>query len=164
MIAASNRVPKQAVQDGKLREDLYYRINVFPIVLPPLRDRAGDVLLLAEQFLETLNAAQGTAKRLSDAARDRIRAYPWPGNVRELKNEVHRAFIICEGVIEFPDLVVERGDATTPPETGGSLEESERRLIFATLERYEGDKKKAAEILGISLKTLYNRLHLYAGD
>jgi len=163
MIAASNRVPKQAVQEGRLREDLYYRLNVFPIVLPPLRDREGDVLLLAEQFLEAFNAAQGTAKRLSDAARDRIRAYPWPGNVRELKNELHRAFIICDGIIEFPDLVAEPV-ATAAPETGGSLEESERRLIFATLERYGGDKKKAAEILGISLKTLYNRLHLYAGD
>ena len=163
VIAASNRSPEQAVKDGKFREDLLYRLNVFPIVLPPLRDREGDVLLLAEQFLEAFNAAQGTAKRLSDAARDRIRAYPWPGNVRELKNELHRAFIICDGIIEFPDLVAEPV-ATAAPETGGSLEESERRLIFATLERYGGDKKKAAEILGISLKTLYNRLHLYAGD
>ena len=85
LIAASNRVPAQAVQDGKLREDLYYRINVFPIVLPPLRDREGDVLLLADQFLESFNTSQGTSKRLSAAARDRIQAHPWRGNVRELR-------------------------------------------------------------------------------
>ncbi len=164
VIAASNRVPKQAVQDGKLREDLYYRINVFPVVLPPLRDREGDVLLLAEQFLEALNASEGTSKRLSAAALDRIRAYPWRGNVRELKNEMQRAFIMHEGVIEFPDLTSDRGSAPATPETGGSLGESERLLILATLEQCGGDKKKAAQILGISLKTLYNRLHLYAGS
>jgi DNA-binding NtrC family response regulator len=164
LIAASNRVPWQAVQDGKLREDLYYRINVFPITLPPLRDREGDVLLLAEQFLETLNAAQGSTKRLSPAARDRIRRYSWRGNVRELKNELQRAFILCDGMIEFPDLSDGNGAAAPAAETGGSLEESERQLILATLEQCAGDKKKAAQLLGISLKTLYNRLHLYAGD
>jgi two-component system response regulator AtoC len=162
LIAASNRVPKEAVEGGKLREDLFYRINVFPIVLPSLRDREGDTLLLADQFLESFNAAQGTSKRLSAAARDRIQAYPWRGNVRELRNELQRAFILYEGVIELPDLVPGRGPAPPPPETTGSLEESERQLILRTLEQCGGDKKKAAQILGISLKTLYNRLHLYA--
>jgi DNA-binding NtrC family response regulator len=162
LIAASNRVPKEAVQAGKLREDLFYRINVFPIVLPPLRDREGDALLLADQFLESLNASQGTSKRLSAAARQRIQAHPWRGNVRELKNELQRAFIMYEGVIELSELIAERGPESRLPEVGGSLEESERQLILATLERCGGDKKKAAQILGISLKTLYNRLHLYA--
>ncbi|MEO5617850.1 MAG: sigma-54 dependent transcriptional regulator [Candidatus Eisenbacteria bacterium] len=167
LIAASNRVPRTAVQEGKLREDLFYRINVFPIVLPPLRDREGDALLLAEQFLETLNAAQGTKKRMSAAARERILAYPWHGNVRELKNELQRAFILFEGVIEFPDLSPGRGPSPEPPPVptvGGSLEESERVLILKTLEQCSGDKKQAAQILGISLKTLYNRLHLYADN
>jgi DNA-binding NtrC family response regulator len=163
LIAATNRVPAAAVQEGKLREDLYYRINVFPIVLPPLRDRDGDALLLAEQFLGLLNASEGTSKRLSAAARDRIQAYPWRGNVRELKNELQRAFIMCEGLIELPDLSAGRGPAPPPSEVGSSLEESERLLILRTLEQCAGDKKKAAQILGISLKTLYNRLHLYAG-
>jgi len=162
LIAASNRVPAQAIKDGKLREDLFYRINVFPIVLPPLRERDGDALLLADQFLESMNAAQDTTKQLSPAARARIRAYPWPGNVRELKNELQRAFILYEGAIEFPDLSDAREPAPSPAEFGGSLEESERLLILATLDRCGGDKKKAAEILGVSLKTLYNRLHLYA--
>jgi DNA-binding NtrC family response regulator len=164
LIAATNRAPKEAVQGGKLREDLYYRLNVFPIALPPLRDRNGDSLLLAEQFLDRLNAAQGTAKELSRAARERIRVYPWPGNVRELKNELQRAFILCEDVIELPDLAAGQHPEPPPAEAGGSLEESERVLILKTLEQCSGDKKRAAEILGVSLKTLYNRLHQYAGN
>jgi len=169
LIAASNRAPKEAIQANKLREDLFYRLNVFPIVLPPLRDRDEDVLLLADHFLEGMNHSQGTAKRLSADARERIRAYPWPGNVRELKNELQRAFIMSEEVIELDGLAPEphptsalRSGAQQPPDLGGSLDDAERQLILATLERCGGDKKRAAEILGISLKTLYNRLHLYA--
>jgi DNA-binding NtrC family response regulator len=164
LVAASNRVPRDAVLDGKLREDLFYRINVFPIVLPPLRDRDGDALLLAERFLDSLNAAQGTAKRLGPAARDRIREHPWRGNVRELRNELQRAFILCADVLELPDLRAEPDAGPALPDVGGSLDESERALILATLEQCGGDKKKAARILGISLKTLYNRLHVYAGS
>jgi DNA-binding NtrC family response regulator len=168
LIAASNRPPQDAIQDGKLREDLYYRLNVFPIALPPLRERDGDTLMLADQFLDAINRAEGTNKRFSAAARERIIEHPWPGNVRELKNEIQRAFILSEKVIEMDDLTVlsrqiaapRPGEA--PPPGNGSLEEAERRLILATLERCSGDKKRAAEILGVSLKTLYNRLHLYA--
>ena len=169
LIAASNRPPKEAIEAKKLREDLFYRLNVFPVVLPPLREREGDTLLLADQFLEAINRTEGTSKRLSATARERIQAYPWPGNVRELKNELQRAFIMSEKVIEFDDLAAapHRAPAAgfaaeTSPDVGGSLDEAERQLIVATLERCAGDKKKAAEILGISLKTLYNRLHLYA--
>jgi two-component system response regulator AtoC len=164
LIAATNRVPKEAVQAGKLREDLYYRLNVFPIVLPPLRDRERDVQLLADRFLESLNAAEGTSKRLSEGARERIQENPWRGNVRELKNEIQRAFIISEQVIELLELVAEPHVSLVPAGAGASLEESERALILGTVDRCAGDKKKAARILGISLKTLYNRLHLYAGD
>jgi DNA-binding NtrC family response regulator len=169
LIAASNRVPKEAVQAGRLREDLYYRLNVFPIVLPQLRDRQGDVLLLAERFVESLNAAEGTAKRLSARARERIQAYPWPGNVRELRNQLNRAFIMSEDEIELGDLEAEAVPAATllpgakqPPDMGASLDDAERQHIVATLEHCGGDKKRAAEILGISLKTLYNRLNQYA--
>ncbi len=162
LIAASNRVPADAVAVGKLREDLFYRINVFPIVLPPLRDREEDALLLADQFLVALNAEQGTAKRLSAKARERILAHPWRGNVRELKNEMHRAFIMYDGVIELHELAATRGSAPPEAEVGGSLEESERKLILATLGQCGGDKKQAAQLLGISLKTLYNRLNRYA--
>ena len=167
LIAASNRVPREAVESGKLREDLYYRLNVFPIVLPPLREREDDALLLADQFLEGFNVAQGSSKRLSDAARSRIRSHPWRGNVRELKNELHRAFIMSDGVIELADLGDRRGPEPAVPatqEAGGSLDRSERQLILSTLEQCAGDKKKAAQILGISLKTLYNRLHQYAAS
>ena len=169
MIAASNRPPREAIAASKLREDLYYRLNVFPINLPPLRDREGDVLLLAEQFLEAINTSEGKAKRLSAKARERIQAHSWPGNVRELKNELQRAFIMAEEVIELDGLesgphpaAAPRSDAQRPPQVGGSLDDAERQLILATLERCGGDKKRAAEILGVSLKTLYNRLHLYA--
>jgi DNA-binding NtrC family response regulator len=162
LIAASNRVPREAVLAGKLREDLFYRLNVFPIVLPPLREREDDCLLLTEQFLQAFNAAEGSSKRLSAAARERIRAHPWRGNVRELKNELHRAFIMAEGLIELGDLSQPRGQEPAPSEVGGSLERSERQLILVTLEQCDGDKKKAAKLLGISLKTLYNRLHVYA--
>jgi len=168
LIAASNRPPKEAIQAKKLREDLYYRLNVFPIVLPPLRDRAEDALMLADLFLDGMNSGEGTSKRLSAKARERIQAYPWPGNVRELKNELQRAFIMSDGTIELdgltsgPHPAVPLTGVDQPPDVGGSLDNSERQLILATLERCGGDKKKAAEILGISLKTLYNRLHLYA--
>jgi DNA-binding NtrC family response regulator len=173
VIAASNRPPREAIQSGRLREDLFYRLNVFPISLPPLRDRDQDVLLLAEHFLEASNRAEGTAKRLSEGAKERIRAYPWPGNVRELKNELGRAFIMSESVIELDELALPAGptprapfgDKDPPsagPRVGVSLDESERELILATLDRCGGDKKKTAEILGISVKTLYNRLHVYA--
>ncbi len=102
LIAASNRsAPGRRAATASCARTCYYRINVFPIALPPLRDRDGDVLLLADQFLESLNAAQGTSKRLSAAARERIQAHPWRGNVRELKNELQRAFILSEGVIEL---------------------------------------------------------------
>jgi two-component system response regulator AtoC len=168
LIAASNRLPQEAIQTGKLREDLFYRLNVFPIVIPPLRERDGDALLLADRFLETFNSSEGTAKRLSAAARERIRTHPWPGNVRELKNELQRAFIMSEELIELDDLAsgphptsAPQPGTQRPPDVGGSLDDAERQLILATLERCGGDKKRAAEILGISLKTLYNRLHLY---
>jgi two-component system response regulator AtoC len=169
LIAASNRAPKEAIHAKKLREDLYYRLNVFPIVLPPLRDRGEDALMLAEHFLEGMNAAEGTSKRLSAGARERIQTHGWPGNVRELKNELQRAFILSDRLIELDDLASGPEPSAAPPSgaeqpsgVGGSLEDAERQLILATLERCGGDKKQAAQILGISLKTLYNRLHLYA--
>jgi DNA-binding NtrC family response regulator len=127
------------------------------------------MLLLAEYFLETINRAEGADKRLSEGAKERIRAHPWPGNVRELKNELGRAFIMSESVIELDDLALPARPAPAarivdkgPPNVGVSLDESERELILATLDRCGGDKKKTAGILGISLKTLYNRLHVYA--
>jgi two-component system, NtrC family, response regulator HydG len=164
VIAASNRKPEEAVTSGKLREDLHYRLNVFPIHLPPLRDRRDDVDLLAEHFLSQLNKEQGTSKDFTRPALQRLRTHNWPGNVRELKNLVHRAYILAEehiGIDSLPLGVQETPGSNLNVKVGTSLGEVEQRLILATLEDCEGDKKKAAEVLGISLKTLYNRLNEY---
>jgi two-component system response regulator AtoC len=164
VIAATNRKPEDAVAKGKLREDLLYRLNVFPIPLPPLRDRRDDVDLLAEHFLALLNKEHDTSKEFTRPALNRLRSHNWPGNVRELKNLVHRAFILAEdhiGLDCLPLGVQESAGSSLYLKVGTSLGEAERRLILATLEEAEGDKKKAAEVLGISLKTLYNRLNEY---
>jgi two-component system, NtrC family, response regulator HydG len=170
VIAASNRSPEQAVKDGKFREDLLYRLNVFPILLPPLRDRNGDIELLAEHFLAQLNREEGANKKFSAVARRRLDTYAWPGNVRELMNIVRRAFILAEESIELDGLPVASSASSVPAGPGApdairvgmSLAELERHFILATLEQFGGDKRKAAEVLGISLKTMYNRLNNYA--
>jgi two-component system response regulator AtoC len=169
VIAASNRDPRKAVADGTLREDLLYRLNVFPIHLPALQQREGDVRLLAEHFLAQLNEREGTSKRFSESALERLSLLPWPGNVRELKNVVERAAILADGVIEPNSLPEARNGpparangAPLQIRVGSSIAEVERRLILATLDHLAGDKRRAAEMLGISLKTLYNRLNVYA--
>jgi DNA-binding NtrC family response regulator len=168
VIAASNRPPETAVAAGKLREDLLYRLNVFPIALPPIRDRGGDVVMLAEYFLHLLNQENGTERKFSETAKQRLQAHPWPGNARELKNELQRAYILSDDTVDFDHLTVGPGaNARSAPSSlssiraGISLADAERQLIMSTLQHCNGDKRKAAEILGISLKTLYNRLHLY---
>jgi DNA-binding NtrC family response regulator len=164
IIAATNRDPHEALREGKLREDLLYRLAVFPLALPPLRERDGDAELLAEHFLQQLNAEAGTDKQFSRAALVTIRTHQWPGNIRELKNAVHRAFIMADEDVEL-DLA---GLACPPIEgeclrvpIGTPLAEMERQAIFATLDHCAGNKRRAAEILGVSLKTLYNRLAAY---
>ena len=167
IIAATSRRIEEAVAAGKLREDLLYRLNVFPIDLPPLRDRGEDIELLAEQFLKDLNTAEGTAKHLTRACLARLRRHTWPGNVRELKNVVQRAFILAEedvGVDALPLSVDEELAASSSSflmRVGTPIAEMERRLILATLEHFEGNKKKTADVLEISLKTLYTRLNEY---
>jgi DNA-binding NtrC family response regulator len=171
VIAASNRSPETAVKEGKFREDLLYRLNVFPIMLPALRERNGDIELLAEHFLGQINREEGSAKRFSATARRRIASHSWPGNVRELKNLIRREYILADEVIEM-DALPTGGHVSAPaaPEAGTpegiqvgmSLSDIERYFILATLEKFGGDKRKAAEVLGISLKTMYNRLNNYA--
>jgi len=170
VIAATNRDPAEAVRTGLLREDLYYRLNVFPVHMPPLRERGEDIELLAHHFLEGINAREGTEKRWAAAALARLRAHRWPGNVRELKNVVERAAILADTTLgsELIPEVGGRAAAVTPPagtslhiRVGSTLEDAERRLILATLQSCGGDKKRAAETLGIGLKTLYNRLSVY---
>ncbi|HEY4804816.1 MAG TPA: sigma-54 dependent transcriptional regulator [Paraburkholderia sp.] len=171
LIAATNRDPEEAVAEGKLRLDLYHRLNVFPISLPPLRERGKDVELLAQAFLDELNERHGTKKQFPAAVREMLAAYPWPGNVRELKNYVQRAHIMSGNEGDFTATVPLQislskpvaGTAVTIP-FGTSLADADRQLILATLEQCGGVKTRAAEILGISLKTLYNRLVEYGNE
>ncbi|HYX22560.1 MAG TPA: sigma-54 dependent transcriptional regulator [Thermoanaerobaculia bacterium] len=166
VIAATNRDPQKAVSEGKLREDLLYRLQVFPVHMPPLRERGDDVELLAEYFLAQLNERQGTDRVFTEDSMDRLRTHSWPGNVRELKNVVHRAFIMADHEITPRCLPREVGGdfgsvRSLNFQVGTSIEEVERRLIMATLDAHGGNKRKTADILGVSLKTLYNRLNTY---
>lgn len=165
IIAASDKEPATAVVEGKFREDLYHRLSVFPVQLPPLRDRGNDIEMLAHHFLDELNAAENSAKRFAPAALARLAEHAWPGNVRELRNYVQRAYILADALIDggvephAARLSAEEESITV--RIGTPLQEIEERVTRATLARCGNVKKKAAEILGISLKTLYNRLEGY---
>jgi DNA-binding NtrC family response regulator len=172
IIAATNRDPRDAVRQGKLREDLYHRLNVFPLQMAPLRDRGEDIELIANHFLDEMNEACGTRKKFAPGAIARMKQYPWPGNVRELKNYIHRVYIMAgdEG-LEGPTLDAESGPihavtssgsapAITVP-LGTPLSVAARELILSTLEHCGGERKRTAEMLGICTKTLYNRLREY---
>lgn len=167
VIAATNRSPEEAVANGKLREDLLYRLQVFPLQLPPLHARGDDVVQLAQHFLAELNNGEQVKRSFTPEVLARLKGYNWPGNVRELKNVVHRAFIMANDVIDESCLPAEFGGGSAPKgpsfmvRVGCSIADVERRLIQSTLDEYGGDKELAAEVLGISLKTLYNRLHEY---
>jgi DNA-binding NtrC family response regulator len=167
IIASTNRDPQEAVGEGILREDLYYRLAEFPVRVPALRERGEDVVLLAHEFLRAANEREGVQKTFSDEALDLLRLHDWPGNVRELKNAVSRAHILADDRILPDDLPgnipaggAMSGDYLRFP-VGYNLKELERRMILATLEHFDGDKPGAAAALGISLKTLYNRLKQY---
>ena len=170
VIAATNRCPLQAVQKGQLREDLLYRLAVFPVRMPPLRSRGGDVELLAEHFLAELNAQSRTQKRLSALARMTLKQHPWPGNVRELKNCIERAFILGDTVLELAPLIQGTAVHGEPVfdsarlniRVGSRIHDMERSLIEATLDYFKGNKRRAADALGCSLKTLYNKLNGYS--
>ncbi len=166
LLAATNRDPAKAVRDGALREDLYFRLRVFPLVLPPLRERKGDVSRLAERFLADINAQNNTQKCFTQEALQSLERHTWPGNVRELKHIIHRAYIMAEtDLVRVPD----RFDEDLPSQieglrVGRTIADVEKDLILSTLDHFDGDKKAAAAILGVSLKTLYNRMKSYEGD
>lgn len=170
VIAATNRCPLQAVQNGQFREDLLYRLAVFPVRMPPLRARGQDVELLAEHFLAELNAQARTQKRLSALARMTLKQHAWPGNVRELKNCIERAFILGDTVLELAPMIqgaTVAGGAISDGErlnirVGSRIHDMERSLIEATLDYFKGNKRRAADALGCSLKTLYNKLNGYS--
>jgi DNA-binding NtrC family response regulator len=171
LIASTNRCPLQAVQSGRLREDLLYRLAVFPVAMPPLRNRGDDVELLAAYFLAELNEQAQKQKRFSPLARAMLRQHTWPGNVRELKNCIERAFILGDGVLEVTPLIPgdgARGDTPAADgerlniRVGSRIHDMERSLIEATLDYFKGNKRRAADALGCSLKTLYNKLNGYS--
>jgi DNA-binding NtrC family response regulator len=167
IIAATNRQPWLAVKNNNLREDLLYRLAIFPIMLPPLRERGSDVELLTRHFVDELNEEMGGEKTLSTTSVAMLYSHTWPGNVRELKNCVRRAYILAQDEIELECMDLVRsapGDCAGTClqfNVGTPLAEMEKQTIFATLEYCRGNKKRAAEILGVSLKTLYNRLTEY---
>jgi DNA-binding NtrC family response regulator len=170
VVAATNRDPADAVREGKLREDLFYRLNVFAIALPPLRDRKTDLPLLVQAFLVEFNARDGRAVTAASPESMRVlEAHDWPGNVRELRNVIERATILTEGQFIEPkhlpaELVRKADQASTPAlslEPGTTVEEAERRLIELTLEHTRDNRTRAAELLGISLKTLHNKLNRF---
>ncbi len=165
LIAATNKDPVRAIKKGELREDLYFRLRVFPIILPPLRERQKDIELLSGHFLQELNEKNGTQKPFTAEAIEMLKRHTWPGNVRELKHTVHRAYIMADTEVNIPD----RFDEDLPGEieglrVGRSIADIEKDLILATLEHFSDDKKAAAASLGISLKTLYNRLKEYENE
>lgn len=167
IVAATNRNPEDAVAEGLLREDLYFRLIVFPIRLPLLRERPKDTALLAEYFLEEMNVDKATSKRLTPEGLRLLDRHGWPGNVRELRNVMQRAFILAEteiGESDIDEAIRIGGDFGSGSQAigaGMTIGEAERQLIFSTLEHYDGNKRATAEALGISLKTLYNRLKEY---
>jgi DNA-binding NtrC family response regulator len=182
VVAATNKDPSKALQDGTLREDLYYRLNVFAIALPPLRDRLEDLADLAQAFVEEFKERHGRSVRgIDETALAILQRHRWPGNVRELRNAIERAVIVCPGdlvraehlpslgapsePVSAVDQTLDRGrdigaDLVVP--IGTTVEGAERALILKTLQTTGGNKTRAAEILGISLKTLHNKLHKYA--
>jgi len=181
ILAATNAPLDAAMREGKFREDLYYRLNVFPIPLPPLRERKDDLPSLTSALLADLNRKHGT--KVTDVSKEvleRFRAYHWPGNVRELRNVVERAVILAsEGTILPVHLAATFGagaGAVTPATAassngeelripvGATIEQAERALIELTLEHTKHNRTRAAEVLGISQKTLFNKLKEYGAN
>jgi DNA-binding NtrC family response regulator len=172
VIAATNVNPVDAVKSGKLREDLYYRLNVFAMELPPLRQRKDDLSLLIQAFLAEFNARNAkSVTGVELTAMRTLEQYHWPGNVRELRNVIERAVILSAGEFieskHLPPLAIEAPPGAEGPtislEAGTTVEEAEERLILMTLKHTRDNKTRAAEILGISLKTLHNKLNRLRG-
>ncbi len=170
LIAATNQDLRKAINGGVFREDLFHRFNVFPLTIPPLRDRTGDIPLLLEHFSEKYCEEFSLTKPdLTKSAIELLKSYPWPGNVREFENVVMRLIITADGnCIDDEDLPPEIRNESPGAEQGEtlyagmSLEDGERKLIQLTVKATKGNKKAASEMLGISRKALYNKLKKYS--
>jgi DNA-binding NtrC family response regulator len=173
VLAATNKVPEEAVASGQLRNDLYYRLNVFNIHMPPLRDHKEDLPDLVQYLLQDMNAKHGrTVSGITEEVSKLFQAFAWPGNVRELRNTLERAVIVCDTRLVEPKHLPPGFGSVIPRApvqeanairlgVGTTVEEAERLLILKTLESTNNNKTRAAEILGISLKTLHNKLKEY---
>ncbi|HEY5344906.1 MAG TPA: sigma-54 dependent transcriptional regulator [Verrucomicrobiae bacterium] len=166
IIAATNRKPEEAIADGKLREDLFYRISAISVYLPPLRERRDDIMPLANAFLKRFAAqANRTLRSFTLAAADRLASFDWPGNIRQLQNEIQRAVLLCEGPdVDASDLSV--SETRLVPSEGHDtdytlLEGVERNAIIQMLRETAGNKLDAAKKLGIGRQTLYNKIKAY---
>ncbi len=172
VIAATNRKIKEAIAEGRLRDDLYYRLNVMEIELPPLRERMSDLNPLIMEFLKVFNQRNNKAiKGFAPPALELLASYFWPGNIRELKNSVERAVILCnEEYIQVRHLPAQIRQHDSQPqkldtvEVGKPLYEIEKEVILSTLKKCNNNKTKAAEVLGISLKTMHNKLNRYFAE
>lgn len=171
LLAATNKDPHETVSSGQFREDLLYRLNVITIELPPLRERKEDLPLLAQHLVAQLSEKHNRPARfLHPAALEALQSHTWPGNVRELRNAIERAVIICSGeeierhhIAPYPvdQRARARSEDTISFPVGTPIEEVERQMILRTLEKTSNNKTRAAALLGISLKTLHNKLRLY---
>jgi two-component system, NtrC family, response regulator HydG len=172
VLAATNRPPAQAIREGRLREDLYYRLTVFELTLPPLRERTGDVALLSQHFVREFGRKhQLDVEGIGDAARELLETHAWPGNVRELRNVIERATIVARsGWIEprhlppYLQALRHGGEPTLTLPAGTTLAEAERLLILQTLDRVGNNKAEAARQLGLDVKTIRNKLRAYGRD
>jgi len=172
VLAATNKIPEEAVAKGELRNDLYYRLNVFNIHMPPLREHREDLPNLVHAMIKEMNSKhQRNVRTASDAVMQIFQGYSWPGNVRELRNSLERAVIVCDSSVVEPRHLPPGFGSPTPHiindanairiGVGTTVEEAEKQLILKTLEATHNNKTRAADILGISLKTLHNKLKEY---
>jgi two-component system response regulator FlrC len=168
VVATTNRDLKEEIRHGRFRPDLYYRLAVVPISLPPLRERKGDIALLARHFVARYAGGSGSpAQEISPAAIKRLEEWPWPGNVRELESCIHRSVLLCDRIrLEPADLILETlvepaTDDQIQEAAGGSFRAMEKQLILETLAKVGGNRMKAAEMLGVSVRTIRNKLRDY---
>jgi transcriptional regulator with PAS, ATPase and Fis domain len=169
IIATTNSDLKKDISEKKFREDLFYRLNVIPVTIPPLRNRMSDIHLLSNYFLRKYSELIGKKPVLSDEAEALLKSYTWPGNVRELENVIERAVLIADrGAVQPEHLHLEKDervyvevDSATVSLKGSTLWEMEKNLIVETLKEVNGNKTKASKILGISVRTMRNKLHEY---
>jgi DNA-binding NtrC family response regulator len=163
VIAATNKDLARCLSEKSFREDLYYRLNVFPIHIPPLRERRDDILPLAESFSKKISSRMGKASALiTPEAGELLRSYDWPGDARELANAIERALIVLQsGAIDIDGLPMKQDSEASKAARSGLLAQIERTAILDSLTRNKGDRRAASEELGISLRTLQYRLKEY---